>query len=197
MLGSITPLGERSRGRRWGSTVAIYLVGSLVGGLAIGALAGGLGSLLPGSLSTGWRLAILAVAVLVGLGMDLRLGGLTIPTVHRQVNEDWLVRYRGWVVGLGFGGQLGFGVVTIVTTSAVYAMVLAAALTGDVGSAAVVGGVFGLSRATVVFAVAGVQRPDQLGRIDAVLRGWNGRTRAAAYGLQSVLAVTLAVAAAR
>jgi prepilin signal peptidase PulO-like enzyme (type II secretory pathway) len=197
MLASITPLGERSRGRRWGSTIAIYLLGSLAGGLAIGALAGLAGSLLPDSLGTGARLLILAAGVLVGLAMDAHLFGLSIPGVKRQVNEDWLVRYRGWVVGLGFGGQLGFGVVTIVTTSAIYAMVLAATLTGDVGTAALIGAVFGVARAAVVFTVAGVRRPEQLGRIDLELRRWNGRTRTGAYGLQSALAVTLAVAAVR
>ncbi|MEA2580020.1 MAG: hypothetical protein QOE83_912 [Actinomycetota bacterium] len=197
MLASITPLGERGRGRRWGSTVAVYLAGGLAGGLAIGALAGALGSVVFGSLTTGVRLVILAVAVLVGLALDLKLFGFSFPTVHRQVNEDWLVRYRGWVVGLGFGGQLGFGVVTIVTTSAVYAMVLAAALTADVRAAAVIGAVFGVARAAVVFAVAGVKKPEQLGRIDMELRRWNGWTRAAAYGMQSALALTLAVVAAR
>jgi hypothetical protein len=197
MLASITPLGERSRGRRWGTTVAIYLAGGLAGGLAIGALAGALGSVAFGSLTTGVRLVILAVAVLIGLALDVRLFGYSFPTVHRQVNEDWLVRYRGWVVGLGFGGQLGFGVVTIVTTSAVYAMVLAAALTADVEAAAVIGAVFGVARAAVVFAVAGVKKPEQLGRIDVELRRWNGWTRAGAYGMQSALALTLAVVAVR
>jgi hypothetical protein len=197
MLASITPLGERSRGRRWGTTVAIYLAGGLAGGLAIGALAGAVGSLVFVSLGTGVRLVILAVAVLVGLALDLKLFGFGFPTVHRQVNEDWLVRYRGWVVGLGFGGQLGFGVVTIVTTSAVYAMVLAAALTADVGSAAAIGAVFGVARAAVVFAVAGVKKPEQLGRIDVELRRWNGRTRTGAYAMQSALALTLAVVAVR
>jgi MFS family permease len=197
MLASITPLGERSRGRRWGVTVAIYVAGSLAGGLAIGALAGALGWLLPASLSTGARAIILAAGVAVGLALDLRVFGLSFPTVHRQVNEDWLVRYRGWIVGLGFGGQLGFGVVTIVTTSAVYATVLAAALTGAVGRAAVIGAVFGVARAAVVFAVAGVHRPEQLGRIDAALRRWNGGTRTGAYGAQAALALTLAVVAAR
>jgi hypothetical protein len=113
------------------------------------------------------------------------------------VNEDWLVRYRGWVVGLGFGGQLGFGVVTIVTTSAIYAMVLAAALAGDAGTGALIGGVFGVTRAAVVFAVVGVRRPEQLGRIDLALRRWNGPTRRGAYGLQSAIAITLAVVAVR
>ena len=40
MLASITPLGERGRGRHWGATVAAYLAGSVVGGGALGGLLG-------------------------------------------------------------------------------------------------------------------------------------------------------------
>ncbi|MEA2550743.1 MAG: hypothetical protein QOE25_512, partial [Actinomycetota bacterium] len=84
-----------------------------------------------------------------------------------------------------------------VTTSAIYAMVLAAALAGDAGTGALIGGVFGVTRAAVVFAVVAVRRPEQLGRIDLALRRWNGPTRRGAYGLQSAIAITLAVVAVR
>ena len=33
------------------------------------------------------------------------------------VHEQWLTRYRGWVYGVGFGAQLGFGLVTIITSA--------------------------------------------------------------------------------
>ena len=36
--------------------------------------------------------------------------GRRLPSWRRQVNEDWLVGYRPWVVGGGFGLQLGAGV---------------------------------------------------------------------------------------
>ena len=66
-----------------------------------------------------WRAVIGAVA-LIGVALDLGWAGLRLPTVRRQVNEDWLHRYRGGVYGFGFGFQLGLGVATIVTTAAVY-----------------------------------------------------------------------------
>ena len=44
-----------------------------------------------------------AVLLLAGLLLDRRVGGLRLPTWHRQVDERWLARYRGWVYGLGFG----------------------------------------------------------------------------------------------
>ena len=51
----------------------------------------------------GGRVAALAGVVAAGLWLDLGILGLRLPTTRRQVNEDWLGRYRGWVVGVGFG----------------------------------------------------------------------------------------------
>jgi hypothetical protein len=198
MLGSITPLGERGRNRRWGITVTTYVIGSVVGGVAIAGALGRLGAAVgSGDLSVALRLGALAVAVLVGIAVDLGLGGLRLPTVHRQVNEDWMVRYRSWVYGLGFGLQLGLGVVTIVTTSAIYATMLAAALSGSAAAGALIGAVFGFVRAVIVFAVAGVKRPDQLGRADVLLRRWDGWTRRAAMAVSGALGVVLTLGAVR
>lgn len=198
MLGSITPLGERGRNRRWGITVTTYVIGSVLGGVAIGGSLGWLGAAAGvGDVSVAVRLGALAVAVAVGIALDLGLAGLRLPTVHRQVNEDWMVRYRSWVYGLGFGVQLGLGVVTIVTTSAIYAMLLAAALSGSAATGMLIGGVFGFVRAAIVFAVAGVKRPEQLGRADVLLRRWDGWTRRAAIGVSSTLGVALTLGAVR
>src|ERR1700712_3061708 len=122
MLGSITPLGERGHARRWSATVAHYVAGSVLGGLVVGGLFGLVGAALGAvglDLPNGVVLTVLAVLCGLGVLFDLRVGGLSLPTVHRQVNEDWLVRYRGWVIGEGFGLQLGLGVVTIVATATV------------------------------------------------------------------------------
>jgi hypothetical protein len=198
MLGSITPLGERSRNHRWGVTVTMYVAGSLAGGLAIAGALGWLGLRVGlGGLPVSARLGILGAAVVVGLAFDLRVGGLRLPTVHRQVNEDWMVRYRSWVYGLGFGVQLGLGVATIVSTSAIYATLLAAALSGSAAAGALIGAVFGSLRAATVFAVAGVRRPEQLGTADRLLRRWDGRTGRAAVGVSGVLGLVLALGAVR
>ena len=159
MLGSITPLGERGRGSRWWVTVSAYLVGSLAGGALAGGLAAALG-LAAGaaSWSVGARLVAIAVALVVGLALDARVGGLRLPTIHRQVEEEWRGRYRGWVWGLAFGFQLALGVVTIVTTSTVYVTWLAAAMSGSIAGGVAIGVAFGLARAVPVFAVAGVRR---------------------------------------
>ncbi len=199
MLGSITPLGERSRNRRWGVTVGAYLIGSTLAGVLIGAALGGIGSLLPSpdAQRVALRLGVLAAAAAAGLALDLHLGGLRLPTVRRQVNQDWIALYRGWVVGLGFGFQLGLGVVTIVTTSTVYVMLLAAFLSGRAAAGALIAGVFGLARASVLLSVAGVKRPEQLGRGNALMRRWDRWTRQAALGAAGVLTVALAAGAVR
>jgi hypothetical protein len=190
MLGSITPLGERGRGSRWWLTVTAYVIGSALGGLVAGALAGLAGTFLVPGLGGGGRLAILVAAIVIGLAFDLGVAGLRLPTVRRQVDDEWRARYRGWVWGLGFGLQLGVGVVTIVTTSIVYAVWLAAGLSGTVGAGALIGAAFGLARAVPVFAVARVRRPEQLLRVDTTLARLAAPARRATYAAASCMAVT-------
>jgi len=168
MLGSITPLGERGRGSRWGVTVSAYLLGSAVGGAALGAAFGWVGS--PIDLSANERLVVLGIAVAIGIAFDLGLGGLRLPTTHRQVDETWRASYRGWVWGLTFGVQLSLGVVTVVTTSMVYLSWLAAFLTGSAASGAIVGVAFGLARALPILSVARVRTSGQLLGVDRTLQ---------------------------
>ncbi|TMK35025.1 MAG: hypothetical protein E6G58_10315 [Actinobacteria bacterium] len=188
MLGSITPLGERGRGSRWWLTVTVYLVGSTLGGVAIGAALGLVGSWIAGGMPVTVRLAVIAAAVIAGSLADLGPFGLRLPTVRRQVDEGWRTAYRGWVWGFGYGIQLGTGVVTVVTTSTVYATWVAAGLSGRAVAGAVIGVTFGLARAVPVVSVAGVRRPDQLLRVDAVLARWAGPARRATYGVGAVVA---------
>src|SRR5688572_17754383 len=122
MLTSITPLGERSRGNRYAVTLTAYVLGCLLGGAAIGLLLGTVGSLVPVLPA----LLLAGIACLAAALADVR-GWL--PLGRRQVDEDWLTSYRGWVYGLGFGLQLGLGVVTIVTSAATVAALAVAFLT--------------------------------------------------------------------
>src|SRR3989442_3008088 len=116
MLGSMTPLGERSRGANWATTVAWYLAGSTAAGAGVGWVLGWVGSATTLAVGLAGRSTLipLAALALAGVLLDAGLFGTTLPTIHRQVNEDWLQRYRGWVYGLGFGFQLGLGVATVV-----------------------------------------------------------------------------------
>jgi sulfite exporter TauE/SafE len=180
MLASIHPLGERARRSRWWLTTTAYVVGSVAGGAALGATAGAAGAAVGLSLPP-WALAAVCV-------ITVALDQVGVPSWHRQVNEDWLRRYRGWVYGAGFGFQLGLGVVTIVTTAAVYAVAVLAALSGSMAVGTIVGVVFGLSRALPVFAAAGVRQPDQLRRL-------HRRMAIAASPVRTAAASTLVIAA--
>ena len=149
MLASITPLGERSRGFSWNVTATAFSIGAI----GAGAGAAALGSLLPGG--TGWRVAALLVALAVALLYDATPLRGRLPTTRRQVNEDWMTRYRGWVYGVAFGAQLGVGVATIVTSAAIYATGAVAFLCGDPPIGAAIGAVFGIVRAMTLLPARG------------------------------------------
>src|SRR5581483_6305427 len=147
MLASINPLGERARHNRWAVTATAYGVASAAGGAGAGALLGAIGW----AVTRAWppptvaRLAFVGVAVAAACAWDL-LWGRSLPPL-RQVDEDWLATYRGWVYGAGFGFQLGAGLTTIVTTALIPAVFLAALVGGSVPWGSLVGAAFGLARA--------------------------------------------------
>jgi hypothetical protein len=186
MLASITPLGERARGSRFWLTAAFFVGASIVAAAGLGALLGGLGSAALHAVGGDVRLALLAAALLAGFALDV-LGRL--PGPRRQVNEDWLREYRGWVYGAGFGGQLGVSVATIVTTSLVYATLCAAFLSASAGSGALVAGVGGAARGLTLLAGARVQAPDDLVRLHGRIGALRPRVRFLARVAPGVLAV--------
>jgi hypothetical protein len=190
MLTSISPLGERARASRWWVTTTAYVISSTLGGVAAGALVALVGGLVPEDVR-GSPVVLVLVAVLLaaGLLLDLGIRGRRLPSWRRQVDEAWLGRYRGWVVGTGFGAQLGVGVVTIVTSSTTYAVLLLSALSGTVAVGALLGGVFGLVRAVPLVLMA---RVDTRERLWAVLR----RVESAAPTADAVARLALAVGAA-
>ena len=196
MLTSITPLGERGRGSRWGVTFAFMLLGGAAGGALVGLLAGGFGSLvLGGADGDAGRLGVLGVLLAVAIAFDLGLGGVRLPTVRRQVDERWLTAYRGWVYGIGFGFQLGTGVATIVSTAAVYVMVAACFLLGDPVVGAAVGALFGTVRAATLLAAIRVTDPPRLVELGSRLARWEPRARRVGLAVQLVLCVAALVAA--
>lgn len=181
MLASISPLGERARGNRWPLTATAYAAGSVLGAALIGAALGGAGSVLPVTGSVRW--AVAGVAVLAG-AWDL-LVGRPVPGVRRQVDENWLRRYRGWIYGLGFGFQLGAGFATVVATATVYAWMAAAVLTRSAIPGAALGAVFGFTRAAMLVTVRSVEEPDRLRARLRRLTAWAAPVRVGA-GVASV-----------
>ena len=193
MLASIHPLGERARQRRWGVTMSAYLFGSALAAAVFGAVLGGIGALLAGPVPTRSGISAVLIVALCALGLafDLHLGGIRLPTIHRQVDKDWLDRYRGWVVGVGFGLQLGVGVVTIVNTAAVYATFTVALLSGSARAGLVVGTTFGLVRAVVLLVVVRVRRPDQLRAVLRRMQDLHAVSRSIAVAVQAAVMVAV------
>jgi hypothetical protein len=192
MLASITPLGERGRNSRWWLTVAAHLAGAAVAGAALGALLGLLGTPLPDGRVP---LAFAAGLAVVGALVDARVGGVRLPTVHRQVDDGWLDQYRGWVYGLGFGFQLGLGVTTVVTTPAVYLTLVLALLSGSWPAGLVIGLVFGAGRGLAPLTTRRIRHPEQLRQRHRRFAALEAPTRRLTVTGQALAGVGLAVAA--
>jgi hypothetical protein len=194
MLSSITPFGERGRHNRFAVTATAFVIGAIAGGTALGAMCGALGSLIP-SRTAVVDAVIVAALAFVGAVLD----ATRVPTIRRQVNEDWLGRYRGWVYGLGFGAQLGFGVVTVVTSAATYVAFACALLTGSVLAGAFIGFVFGAIRGLSLLLARHIETPDELRRfhrrLDARAAG-GARLAVASQGLIGFVAVVALIGAA-
>ena len=164
MLTSINPLGEAGRKQKWWLTFAAYVLGSIIGGALVGSMLGLIGSAVPGS---GMLRPIAAgVLILGGAADSLRMA---IPGVHRQVDENWLTKYRGWVYGWGFGFQLGMGIATIVPTALVYSMMALLLLYGDPFIGLALGAMFGFSRAFPLLLVRSASNFDRLAAVMARL----------------------------
>jgi hypothetical protein len=193
MLSTITPLAEQSRGRRYGVTATWFVSGGLAGGLALGALSA-IGAAVVSAISPS-RSVVATVAVLgalVAASVDGGLVGPRLPHHRRQVNELWLDRYRGWVYGAGFGGQIGFGLATFIMTAAVYLTVLLGALTGRPIIALAVGATFGLVRGLAVLASAKLTTPDLLRVFHQRFEAWRAPVARWTLVVECVGAIVLA-----
>ena len=184
MLTSISPLGERARGNRWSLTVAWLALGAVLGGAVVGTALGALGQALAAALGDATRLVVLAGACAAAAAWDL--SGRRLPG-RRQVNEDWLVAYRSWVYGAGFGVQIGAAVATVVNTALVPLFMLAALLAGDMAAGLVIGSVFGAARGASMALSSGVRTPEDLRRLHRRLDFHADRARRLGAGAAAAL----------
>jgi len=163
MISAINPISERSRGNRYWLTATWFIAGAVVGGATLGGLAA-VGALLWSPL-VGFGTLTAGVAVLcclTALVSDGSMFSFRLPGHPRQVNEQWLGRYRRWVYAAGFGWQIGTGFATYNMTAAVYLTVALAVFTGSPMLALLVGLVFGLVRGSAVLLSSRVRRPAEL-----------------------------------
>jgi MFS family permease len=194
MLSTITPFEERSKGHRYAATSAWFVLGATLGGLALGGVVALLAVATRAAGPSGAAAGTLGlVATLTVLLSETGLAGVRLRVHHRQVNERWLDAYRPWVYGAGFGFQIGTGVATYVTTTAVYLTVVLGALTGRPEVALTVGVAFGLVRGLAVTLTRRVTTPTALlafhVRFNA-LRPWADRGVLAALVVVSVVLAT-------
>jgi MFS family permease len=192
MLASITPLGERGRGNRWLTTAALFIVASTAAGAALGAGLAALGSVALGDVGIGWRLGLLGAALALGVAWELARG--TVPGPRRQVNERWLEQYRRWIYATGFGAQLGIGVVTIVVTSAVYAVWAAALVSAHPAVGAAIGAAAGAMRGAMLLASARANTPQRLVSVHERLQLIHGPVRRGTLVAQLALVAAAALA---
>jgi sulfite exporter TauE/SafE len=183
MLGSMSPVGDRSRNQRWWITAIAYTVASVVAAAVMGVGLGAAGQVLAGivRVPAAMRLLVLGTMLIAAAALDAGARG-RLPTWRRQVDERWLTTYRGWVYGAGFGAQLGLGVATIVTSAATYATLAAAFLSASWHKGLLIGVVFGAARATPLLLMARVRSADRLYAV----------TRKVAAGGQRVHRLTIA-----
>jgi cytochrome c biogenesis protein CcdA len=186
MLSSITPLGERGRNNRFAVAATFFIAGSLLGGAAIGSIAGGLGRLVVPDRPTAAAVVIVALT-LIGAAVDAHVAGVRLPTIKRQVDERWLQKYRGWVYGFGFGAQLGTGLVTIVSSAAVYGMLAAALLTRSIAAGTVIGVTFGLVRGASILLTRRVGTLVDLRRFHRVLAAQATRSERVGVATQGLI----------
>lgn len=181
MLSSITPLGERGRKQRYWLTATAFVTASVVGGSAFGLLCGLLGGLLPGG-----HLYLALAGALAALVVDAT--SFTLPSTKRQVNEDWLPRWRGWVYGLGFGLQLGFGLATVVPAALGYLLWLLAFATASPSAGLMIGALFGLGRGLALLAGRGVRSIGDLVAFHRRLASWGAHGQRTAIGADALAA---------
>jgi hypothetical protein len=197
MLSTITPFAERSRGHRYAVTASWFVAGSVLGGLTLGGLAAGLAAAVAATgVSAGsvWLSGTVALGAALTAAIDADGFGELIPIWRRQVNDQWLARYRSWVYGVGFGWQIGVGIATYIMTAAVFLLVLMAATSISPLDAVALCVLFGLARGLAVLLTAKADTPERLRTLHRRFDAAGPAVRVAVIGVQAGVAlVALAV----
>ena len=192
MLSSIHPFGERSRNNSFGRTASAHVIGSALGGLTLGVLGGTVGLALNLLLDTtsAARVWLVAGFALLSLVLEATSRERLMPTRSRQVNENWIQSYRGWIYGGGFGAELGFGLSTIITTTLIHLLVVAMVLVASFPQALVLGLTFGTVRGATVLAGRSIDSPEKLRLFHKQLDIYRDRSRS---GAVASLAIATAI----
>jgi hypothetical protein len=193
MLSSIHPLGERGKGNRFVVTASAFLVGAVVGGALTGSVLGVAGALVDPLVSDPIAIAVVGVVALLAAGYER--SGRALPSLPRQVDENWLNEYRGWVYGAGFGFQLGAGVLTYITTAAIYVALAAAVLAGHPLAALGIMVTFGLTRGLTLLPARSIRSPQRLIEFHQRLHRWSPAVRTTSTSVLAASALLAGAAA--
>src|SRR2546423_2111738 len=172
VLGTVTPLGERSRNGGFRRTALLYTASSTAAAAGLGALlaliARGVSRLPAGHVPA---LAFAAAVGAAALAIDVSKRADRLPHMRRQVNDAWLGKFRPTIYAIGFGGQLGVAFTTHLVSAAAYAGFVFAALTQAPAAGAPVRAAFGLTRGVLVYLRARAAPTTQLARVHPPARG--------------------------
>jgi HAMP domain-containing protein len=160
------------------------MLGGAIAGVAIALGAAGL--------DQRTAIALIAGCAFASAAVDAHLFGFGPPFVTRQVNEEWLSKYRPWVYGGGFGWQIGVGVATYVMTSAVPLMIAVGALGANAWEAIAIGTGFGLARGLAVLIGTRLRTPAALLAFHRRFDAWGEPVRRTVIGAQLAVAVIAA-----
>ncbi|HUP76151.1 MAG TPA: hypothetical protein VM282_24165 [Acidimicrobiales bacterium] len=197
MLSQINPIAEAGRRQRYRRTVGWFIAGAVLGGVTLGGLSAGLAVIVDAAgLGHRGALALAAMASFAAALIDARALGFGPPFLRRQVNEDWLSRYRPWVYGGGFGWQIGVGITTYIMTAAVPLTIVYAALSASPWVALIIGVLFGLARGLTVLLSARLRTQSDLYAFHRRFAAAGDRVRRAVIVAQLAVAVCAAWAAA-
>jgi hypothetical protein len=119
MIGTIASVGDRGFSFRLS---VLFLLATAVGSAGLGASSAMLGSRLVIDITEDSRLALLLIATVTALLIDLRLLRIPLPYLHRQVSRlDWS---RGHArAAMRWGLELGVGVVTFVPSAGFFVLI--------------------------------------------------------------------------
>lgn len=200
MVGTIAPVVYRNSELDWRVAATIYTIGSIVGGSLVGVIIGLVASLLPRSLYFD------SIPLLIGFAAfgyslhEMHILALPHPQRRRQVSKDWRLRFHPYITAGLFGLLLGAGFTTFIPTASYYFIWLPAILYGSPVLAVILFGIYGASRASLLWPfcqwAASFELMRRLGRqIDLtkpIMRQVNGFALAmlAAYLISAYLSIT-------
>jgi hypothetical protein len=169
----------------WSRTVIGFWIGSVAAGAVIFSIGGLIGTALGlDSFNPWFGTVVIATAAILDLARIKPLGP------KRQVDEDWLGSYRDWVVGFGYGAQLGLGFVTIIPTWGTWAVFLVGASLG-LPVATIMGVAFGVGRSLLLFSTRTISSPTKLSETMRRFAGAESRARWIAMAGYAVVILTV------